>query len=366
MIVRMRPLLRTTAARLTLAAALVVSGGLLIATPSGAVNTLTNPTANITPNPDFLVATNNPCYTGTGPAINGSASCTDYIVQAINNARSQLGAHALTPPSDWYSDTVAQQLFVILSLERTALGYPAYLGINPNLSKVAQAAANNNNDPSPVGAPKYPLLYNSAGTPEMGGSWSAGFNVLAADYIWMYDDGWGSSGANTSNVGCTSATSSGCWAHRYELLGQASPPNYPGGGLACPNCEIGTTFYQASTTGSFVDIVEAGSSAPVMTFTWSNNVLPYLSSDTTTTTSLTGTTISSTSTTTTSSTSTTTTAPVSLMTPTPSSRRINPTTATATSRGPGARSRAVAAATPTTAALGRRAARPRAPRRASS
>jgi hypothetical protein len=53
----------------------------------------------------------------------------------------------------------------------------------------------------------------------MGGAWAGGFqSVLAADYGWMSDDGWGGSAGTTSNVTCTSAVASGCWGHRDELL----------------------------------------------------------------------------------------------------------------------------------------------------
>jgi hypothetical protein len=86
----------------------------------------------------------------------------------------------------------------------------------------------------------------------------------------MYDDGWGGNAASTFNRACTSATSSGCWAHRNELLGFA--PNFnPGVGLNCADCEMGTGFAVMNGSSSFVDLVELPAGAPpVMTFTWAS------------------------------------------------------------------------------------------------
>lgn len=91
------------------------------------------------------------------------------------------------------------------------------MGINRALSANAQRAARTNGDPSIASG--FAIGKDAQGLPGMGGAWSAGLTVLAADYVWMYDDGWGGSAAATSNIVCTSAKSLGCWAHRDELLG---------------------------------------------------------------------------------------------------------------------------------------------------
>jgi hypothetical protein len=44
-------------------------------------------------------------------------------------------------------------------------------------------------------------------------NWSSNFGPLAADYGWMYDDGYGS-----DNVDCTTSSAAGCWAHRDIIL----------------------------------------------------------------------------------------------------------------------------------------------------
>ena len=110
-------------------------------------------------------------------------------------------------PSNWYSLTTPEQLFVVANLERTARGLPPYLGINAALSAEAQRAAAAYGDPSL--AKGFAAAVDRQGYPAMGGAWSAGFSVLAADYIWMYDDGWAGSVNAMSNIACTSANAAG-------------------------------------------------------------------------------------------------------------------------------------------------------------
>jgi hypothetical protein len=251
---------------------------------------ISNPAANIQPSPNFLApgtctfvsgawSCANPCVVGTATALswpgytNGPA-CTNYILSAINNARSIEGVRSMVLPSNWFGLSVPQQLFVIADLERTARGLPPYLGINAALTADAQRAAATRSDPSIAAG--FPMANDAQGSAGFGGAWSGGFNVLAADYIWMYDDTWGGSAAKTSNIACTSAGSAACWAHRDELLG--SDPGYNQGvGLGCTNCEMGTGFAMVNGGASYVDLIEIPKgSLPAMSFTWANNVLPYL------------------------------------------------------------------------------------------
>lgn len=245
--------------------------------------TTLNPAANIAPSPNFLQSGNctssagswscdNPCVTSsmTWPAYTNNAGCTNYVLGAINVGRSAEGLAPMVLPTNWYSLSQAQQLFVVANLERTARGLPAYLGLNSALSANAQRAAKTNVDPSVASG--FVIGNDAQGSPGMGGAWSAGFSVLAADYIWMYDDGWGGSVATTSNIACTSARAAGCWGHRDELLG--SDPGYnPGVGLNCSNCEMGTGFAVANGSGSYVDLVEIPKGTPpAMTFTWAQEL----------------------------------------------------------------------------------------------
>jgi hypothetical protein len=206
----------------------------------------------------------------TWPTYTNGVACTNYVLGAINVGRSDEGLAPMVLPTNWYSLSVARQLFVAANLERTARGLPAYLGLNAALSANAEHAAVTNSDPSVAAG--FDIGTDAQGSPGMGGAWSAGFSVLAADYIWMYDDGWGGSAAATSNVVCTSARAAGCWAHRDELLG-SDPGFNPGVGLNCTNCEMGTGFAVVGGSGSFVDLVELPKGTPpAMTFTWAQEL----------------------------------------------------------------------------------------------
>ena len=249
--------------------------------------TALNPASNIAPNPDFLQSgpcsqsggawsCANPCVTSSmaWPTVSTGAGCTNYILQAIDAARTVEGIGPMVLPSNWATLTIPEQLFVVANLERTARGLPPYLGLNATLSAEAQHAAATNSDPGL--APGFATGTDPQGYPGMGGAWSAGFSVLAADYLWMYADGWGGSAADTSNVACTSAGAAACWAHRDELLGY-DPSYNPGVGLSCTDCEMGTGFAVLGRSGSFVDLVEQPAGAPpAMTFTWAQDVAPYL------------------------------------------------------------------------------------------
>jgi hypothetical protein len=208
------------------------------------------------------------------PGYTNGVACTNYILQAINNARAIEGVRPMVLPSNWFGLSVPEQLFVVADLERTARGLPPYLGINAALSADAQHAAATNSDPAV--ALGFPIANDAQGSPGFGGAWSGGYAVLAADYIWMYDDAWGGSTAKTSNIACTSASAAGCWAHRDELLG--SDPGYNQGvGLGCTNCEMGTGFAMVDGKASYADLIEVPKgSQPTMSFTWANDVLPNL------------------------------------------------------------------------------------------
>jgi hypothetical protein len=244
---------------------------------------LSDPSANIVPSPDFMqsgqcTSSNgswtcaNPCVTSSlsWPAFSNDPACTNYILQAINVARGDEGLVAMVLPSNWYSISQDQQLFVIANLERTARGFPPYLGLNAALSANAQHAAATNSDPSL--ATGFSVGNDAQGEPGMGGAWAGGFTVLAADYVWMYDDGWGGNAAATSNIVCTSPSASGCWAHRDELLGSDLGYN-PGVGLNCQDCEMGAGYAEVGNTSSFADLIELPKGdPPAMTFTWAQEL----------------------------------------------------------------------------------------------
>ena len=90
---------------------------------------------------------------------------------------------------------------------------------------------------------------------------------------WMYDDGWGGSNSTTSNDACSSATSTGCWGHRDNILGAEL-------GQHCVTCVAGagdaTSTLEHSWPTSYAMIFEVGGGR-ASHFTWNRDVVPYLS-----------------------------------------------------------------------------------------
>ncbi len=286
-------LVRVLSVLSVLSLGLIGVGGAVPASASGTGQViyapLTNPSANIAPNPNFYwsgtctqsaagLSCVNPCFGPTLQWIPGgnTVGCANYILLAINNARATLGESALVLPSNWISLTPPEQLFTIADMERTAAGYPPYVGLNDTLSAEAQIAANANGDPGL--APGFAVGNNPWGNVGIGGAWAGTDDVLTADYGWMYDDGWNGP-TDTFNVACTSPTALGCWGHRDELLGSGEGP-YDGVGLGCTTCVMGAgaVLGSAAHPGSLVDLIELPTSSPVpMSFTWAQE-LPFFSS----------------------------------------------------------------------------------------
>lgn len=246
-----------------------------------------NPRSNVTPTPNFEYTgpcsgapgawhCANPCVTTslTFPAHTDAPSCDAYVLKALDAARAGEHLDAVSLPSNWFSLTDPEQLFVLADLERTARGLPPYLGLNAQLSAAAQLAANADSDPAL--APGFAVAHDRSGAPLMGAAWASGMTTLGSDFLWMYADGWGDSPSGTPNTACTSPGAAGCWAHRDALLG-ADSGSRASVGLDCANCEMGTGFSVRGGTGSYVDLLERPAhGAPAMTFTWARDVAPYL------------------------------------------------------------------------------------------
>src|SRR5262249_50157091 len=79
------------------------------------------------------------------------------------------------------------------------------------LDTASQTAANNDADPT---LPSWTI--ESFNANRWGSIWAGDLNALAADYDWMYADGWGPNGS--FNLDCTSATAAGCWGHRHNII----------------------------------------------------------------------------------------------------------------------------------------------------
>jgi hypothetical protein len=262
-----------------------------VVTPIGATGILPpdNPITNVAPSPNFLssglchltsVATpcSNPCVRMAGPHVvfpsfSGTPTCTQYVLRALNGARAEEELPTIVLPSNWFHLKPQEQIFVIVDLERTARGLPPYLGLNHQLHASAQSAAAHVSDPGY--AKGFAVGLDPEGVRGMGSTLAMGYTTLEADYVWMYEDGWGGSSSPTPNVACTSASALGCWGHRDQLLGFDGTYNF-GVGLGCTTCEMGTGFAIVNGTGAFTSLIELpAGSPPPMYFTWAKNVLPF-------------------------------------------------------------------------------------------
>ncbi len=244
----------------------------------------------------------------TGPV------CTSHLLATINVEHAQLHEPRIYLPTNWQSLTRDQQVFVVVNLERMSNRYPPYLGLNAALTRGATVAADQNRDVRfPIAGFKAAI---SVGGPAYGGAWASTDTPLLADYIWMYDDGWGGSSNPTTNLDCHSARSVGCWGHRDSLLGWI-PGLHFGVGLTCTTCEVGVGYSSAGSGSLTVAILRPATGIPPMTFTWAHELhyfthpLPtyWTAPPTTTTTSTTTTTTTSPATTTSTTTTVTSNVP---------------------------------------------------------
>jgi hypothetical protein len=151
------------------------------------------PAADIAP----AAAFGNACYSATD-----SPTCDQVALQAIDTARAAEGLGPMQLPAGYASMSADQQLVTVTNLERTDRGLPAFSGPVSALDVTAAAGLAANSDPvGPAGR-------------TWASNWMDGLaSPLAADYLWMYDDGPGS-----NNIACTATNSSGCWKHRTNIL----------------------------------------------------------------------------------------------------------------------------------------------------
>jgi len=207
-----------------------------------------NPTTNIPPVPDF--APN--IYYGSTPACYihpAPQSCDTMVLEAINHAHAVEGIPLISLPSDYSTLPNSIQQFIIVNLERTSRGEPPIVGVTSYLNSVALSGANAHTDPEILYA-NYPYASN----------WFGGSGALFGDYMYMYEDGWAGTTANTFNLACTSPTASGCWGHRDNILWNPGVPLTFGAALSpWGNGEWNSTEILAEATPS---------SPSAYTYTW--------------------------------------------------------------------------------------------------
>jgi hypothetical protein len=188
-----------------------------------------NPPSNIAPNPSNWLA-------------------------SIDAARAQEGVG----PMDISQSALAtlplpEQVFALVNLERVDRGLPPIEDMTAQLDSYAQVGADFATDP-PV-----PSSLTGGAPITFGGSfWVSESSALAADYYWMYDDGY--AGSATTNSACSLATPSGCWIHRDILL-------HDFGG--CPTGPPVLSMGAAYSTGTIAAVVVGTCGPPSdVTVTW--------------------------------------------------------------------------------------------------
>jgi hypothetical protein len=143
-----------------------------------------------------------------------TSTCNAAIVKALNDARKTLGLADMRSFSITAFDKLNndQQIFTMADIERTSRGLPPLAGLTAQLNGVALIGAKDRRDPST----SLPLrLTGGAKAYYYGSNFAEGTaNGMGADYYFMYDDGLGS-----ANADCTPSNESGCWGHRYNILG---------------------------------------------------------------------------------------------------------------------------------------------------
>jgi hypothetical protein len=194
---------------------------------------------------------------GTLPPRNPASDCNHASVAGgywgvtdIDSCRVLEGVGPLTLPTNWRMLTPVEQGFVLINLERVNRGLAPIVGLSSALNQLASQGAANGVDPS----------FPSGGFNGGGAIWADAGSALAADYMWMYDDG--PQGLD-SNIGCPAAGGPGCWGHRDIILwNKLGGPLVAGGGYS----------QSGGDGGSFSYVVLSGYSTANLTFTWSSEL----------------------------------------------------------------------------------------------
>ena len=210
-----------------------------------------NPSSNLPPAPNFLDA----CY----PHNTGS-TCISEAIQATDAARSAEGLGPLHLPTDFVALTPAEQLFVLVDVERVDRGLPPVVGLDATLDAEAAAGAEANADPqaSPMPAGMSLVAWAS--------NWAENGNPLGSNYFWMYDDGPGS-----SNVDCTATDTAGCWGHRDNILGLTAYQAEYGGTLLMGAAEAVPSADQGWASDTELIVLATGPQ-PAYVYTWAQAV----------------------------------------------------------------------------------------------
>ena len=159
-----------------------------------------NPSTNAVANPNF----------GSSCVAVGYSVCNNLAITAVDNARSALeGLSPMNLPSNFSTLTPAEQLFVLIDIERVERGLDPVVGMVNELNSDASIGANGYTDPT-YGGETIPGVTGSYGWVSI---WSDDYSSAASIFDWMYNDGY-----NSFNYDCQTPTAPGCWGHRDNIL----------------------------------------------------------------------------------------------------------------------------------------------------
>ncbi len=207
--------------------------------------------SNIQPSPDY--------FSVCAARGRNTPTCIKLVVEAIDRARSHehMKKHALVLPRNYRRLSVARQTFVITNLERVDRGLRPFKGLTAPLNHLSNVAAGLRIDPS-----MRVSTLRALGIGEWGSIWAEDLGPLAADYDWMYNDGY--SATSGINIACQTPTASGCWGHRNNIL-------YSGKGYSVLSAGAGTS---KPAGASIAEVLVCGyGRAPKYVYTWRSALL---------------------------------------------------------------------------------------------
>jgi hypothetical protein len=251
---------KTAFSALAVVAALIASSAVAVLTSSASARA---PRAGILPpdNPPYSLGVLEYLWPMCSGAHDYSAGCMEPSLAMLNAGRLSEQLGPLVLPSNWQQLTVAEQLFVLTELERTARGLPADTGLAADWDTAAQAGADTGQDPTRGGS----------GASGFQAVWAGGQpNPIVVMADWIYADGVFADGSS-QNRGCSASASSGCWSHRDIVLHDTTA-------TACHvRCAVGAAFSAngfggASRHESYAEIfgIGAGDNRDPLVFTWSS------------------------------------------------------------------------------------------------
>jgi hypothetical protein len=197
-------------------AAVLVSAVFIVgaASVAGAASAPAADPPNQPPTQAFEIA----CYGRKNP----TPRCDTEAIKNINTAHAVEGLGPITLPGDYSTLTIQQQMIAISNSERNIRGIGTLVE-TAALDRRAAKGARTQSDP--IGPNGH----------AWGSIWAGVADPLAADYLWMYDDGPGG-----INLDCQNPGDPGCWGHRHNILGAS----YVRAGAGARHASLAELFVQ--------------------------------------------------------------------------------------------------------------------------